>query len=306
MSATARATGGKGIVVGVDGSDHAGRALRWALGLTGHFGPVQAVFTWQLPWWAAALATPGVPAAPPVAELQERSERELERALSGVDPRLLHEPLACEGAAGPTLVELSRRADLLVVGTRGRNAVTNRILGSVSSYCAAHAAVPVAVVPGAEADRVAVEPPASPPRSVVVGMDGSANASRALRWVLERLPEASVLAIGCWALQTYGGFEYPALPVAEIEAGNTDVVAEAIRRVTAESPEWPSRVTTEVTHGDARRVLREAAIDRDALVLGARGHRGLAHMLLGSVTTSLVHQPVVPTIVVPSDRDGDR
>ena len=41
-----------------------------------------------------------------------------------------------------------------------------------------------------------------------------------------------------------------------------------------------------------------AAAEADLLVLGARGHEGVAHLLLGSVTTGLVHQPVIPTVVV--------
>ena len=51
--------------------------------------------------------------------------------------------------------------------------------------------------------------------------------------------------------------------------------------------------------GDPRNVLDEAAASADGLVVGQRGRRTVAHLLLGSTTTSLLHHVVVPTVVVP-------
>jgi nucleotide-binding universal stress UspA family protein len=58
-------------------------------------------------------------------------------------------------------------------------------------------------------------------------------------------------------------------------------------------------VDIDLLDGDPRLLLREAATQADLLVLGARGHRGVAHLVMGSVTTSLVHHPTAPTVVVP-------
>ncbi len=63
----------------------------------------------------------------------------------------------------------------------------------------------------------------------------------------------------------------------------------------------PRRFDIRVEMGDARNILRDASRGSDMLVVGARGHRGVAHLLLGSVATGLVHQPIVPTIVVPHE-----
>jgi nucleotide-binding universal stress UspA family protein len=55
----------------------------------------------------------------------------------------------------------------------------------------------------------------------------------------------------------------------------------------------------DVEQGEARRVLTEMAHDASMLVLGHRGRSGIAHALLGSVTTSLVHHPECVVVVVP-------
>ena len=51
-----------------------------------------------------------------------------------------------EGAPGAVLVEESRAADLLVVGSRGHGGFVGLLLGSVSQQCAHHSACPVVIV----------------------------------------------------------------------------------------------------------------------------------------------------------------
>jgi nucleotide-binding universal stress UspA family protein len=51
-----------------------------------------------------------------------------------------------EGTAGAALVDESRNADLLVVGSRGHGGFAQLLLGSVSQQCAQHAACPVVIV----------------------------------------------------------------------------------------------------------------------------------------------------------------
>jgi len=53
-------------------------------------------------------------------------------------------------------------------------------------------------------------------------------------------------------------------------------------------------------YGDARSVLNEQAQSCDVLVVGARGRGGIAHLLLGSVTSALIHQPATTTVIVPA------
>jgi nucleotide-binding universal stress UspA family protein len=51
-----------------------------------------------------------------------------------------------EGAPATVLVDESRQADLLVVGSRGHGGFAGLLLGSVSQQCSHHAACPVVIV----------------------------------------------------------------------------------------------------------------------------------------------------------------
>jgi hypothetical protein len=57
-----------------------------------------------------------------------------------------------EGNAAQVLVTESAGADLLVVGSRGHGGFVEALLGSVGQHCAHHAACPVVVIRGAQAD----------------------------------------------------------------------------------------------------------------------------------------------------------
>jgi nucleotide-binding universal stress UspA family protein len=138
------------IVVGIDGSDSAQAALRFALDEARLRGSaVRAVAVWQVPatWYGGTLA-------PPVDGLDEELEagtrRTLERALAGAGERaagLDVESVVREGAPARVLLEEADDAELLVVGSRGLGGFRGLLLGSVSQQCSHHAPCPVVVVP---------------------------------------------------------------------------------------------------------------------------------------------------------------
>ncbi len=282
---------GRRMVVGVDGSPGSVVALRWAAARTDRFGPVQPVASWQYPWWSITPLAPGAAALPPPsADFHAEARDVLDRVLEAAGPMEHLEPITVHGPAGQVLVEGADGASLLVVGTRGHGAMAAGVLGSVSLYCVNHATVPVAVVPddALTDDRF---------HRVVVGLDGSPHSLAAARWaVANTSPDTRVELLYC-RREGHGLKADRSLGTAA-SASPEGLVAAAIDVIGAEHPGVGSRLGGWSEVGDPRQLLSLASAEADLLVLGARGHEGVAHLLVGSVTTALVHQPVVPTVVV--------
>jgi nucleotide-binding universal stress UspA family protein len=137
------------IVVGVDGSDESKAALRWAAQQARYTGATLDVVTaWQLPLafgWTAAFPE----AYDPVADAKQVLDDVIEEVL-GPDPDVVVRRLVEEGQAAAALLELSKGASELVVGSRGRGGFTGMLLGSTSNQCVHHASCPVVVVRHAE------------------------------------------------------------------------------------------------------------------------------------------------------------
>jgi nucleotide-binding universal stress UspA family protein len=130
------------IVVGVDGSEHSNKALRWALKEAQcHSGSVTAVLAWQVPF----LSFPG---AFDRDELEKAYKNFLIETVSGIapTPAVPLETLVAEGDPTESLVEASKGANLLVLGTRGRSAFAGLLLGAVSQGAAATAHCPVVLI----------------------------------------------------------------------------------------------------------------------------------------------------------------
>jgi len=144
------------IVVGIDQSDGAKAALRFALEEARlRQATLRAVHAWQF----AYLGAPGIEGSFPhagdeFAALHSAAETALDTTLhevaadaNGVEV----ERRVIQGAPAAVLVGESRDADLLVVGSRGHGGFAQLLLGSVSQQCAHHASCPVVIVRGAAA-----------------------------------------------------------------------------------------------------------------------------------------------------------
>lgn len=130
------------VLVAVDGSSASLEALRHGHRMADLLGAeLVAVTAWQPSRRGILPPVTGHP--------QENAEqlvyRSVIKAFRGTVPPPVR-IVAVEGAAVDRLVELSRNADLLVVGSRGHSGLAGAILGSVSAHCAAHAQCPVLVV----------------------------------------------------------------------------------------------------------------------------------------------------------------
>jgi nucleotide-binding universal stress UspA family protein len=137
------------IVVGIDGSEGAAHALRWALEeaklrKTG----ILAVHAWTMP------APPGMmglyteslqdPETFRVA-VEKAMESFVDEALPERDGTPV-ELRIMQGSPAEALVAAAQGAEMLVVGSRGHGGFASLLLGSVSQQCAHHASCPVTIV----------------------------------------------------------------------------------------------------------------------------------------------------------------
>jgi nucleotide-binding universal stress UspA family protein len=143
------------IVVGLDGSELGAAALRWAVEEARlRKATVVALHAWTfVP--SSPIGEPGmvpIPAGDLVGDLEaERRAAELilDHAVAGVAASNVElVPELVEAAPGDALVAASERAELVVVGSRGRGTLSAALLGSVSHHVVQHASCPVVVVRG--------------------------------------------------------------------------------------------------------------------------------------------------------------
>ena len=145
----------RGIVVGVDGSDHSQCALVWAAReAERRRRPLHIVTAYSVPIFAASGLDGGY-ATVDDSVIREGAEAILKHAMDKVAGYNIDVDASVEnGDASGVLLEISETAELLVFGTRGRGGFVGRLLGSVSSALPAHAKCPTVTVPLICADRL--------------------------------------------------------------------------------------------------------------------------------------------------------
>ncbi len=136
------------IVVGVDGSEPSVRALQWAARQAEWSDATLDVLTaWTFPEQPAPL---GIVVHVPwpdelIAQARVKLDEIIRDALPELDPRRIHAQVI-RGSALRVLLDAASHADLLVVGSHGRGALAELLLGSVSERCVRHAGCSVVVI----------------------------------------------------------------------------------------------------------------------------------------------------------------
>jgi nucleotide-binding universal stress UspA family protein len=188
------------------------------------------------------------------------------------------------------------QADVIVVGWRGHGAVRRLLMGSVSRGVVRGATCAVLVV--RRAQRV---------RTIVVGVDGSAAAKRALALVGRLVPPRGgrVTLLSTVELLTppsRGRVPGAATIAREVRRQNTmraRAATKDLNRAAADlkSSGWQPR--TMLVHGEPLRDLlgAVAASRAQLLVVGARGTSGVRYLLLGSVAEGALNQSPVAVLV---------
>lgn len=130
---------------------------------------------------------------------------------------------------------------------------------------------------------------------IVVGVDGSDEARRALVWAAA---EARLRGVHLRILHAYAAAPFAAVPETASRARRE---AELILAAEAGSVEG-LEVEASAVPGQAARVLLDASADADLLVVGSRGRHGFPGLLLGSVSHQLANHARCPVVIVPPDR----
>jgi nucleotide-binding universal stress UspA family protein len=141
---SASQSGGGRIVVGFDGSPSSLDALTWAARQAERTSAgLEVLMAWEWPssyGWAVPV--------PEDFDPENDIRATLETALTPLrtsHPAVVIDARVERGHPAPILVEASKGADLLVVGSRGHGEFVGMVIGSVSEHCAAHAHCPVLV-----------------------------------------------------------------------------------------------------------------------------------------------------------------
>lgn len=304
------------VLVGVDGSPAGLHALDWAIAHARVHGlGLRLVCAYALPSFTAA-AMDGGYAPLDDSTIRAGAQSVLDEAVARVGGSGIPvSATATNGDAAAVLVEMSRAAALVVVGTRGRGGFAERLLGTVSSALPAHAHCPTVVVPfrrvgdtsasvprtwyggddGERADRARV-----PVRRIVVGVDGSPSAELALTVAVREAEVWGAELSAVAAVPTGTGAGLLAwLPAAVDQESILRDVREGLDAVVDRALVGHDLVVRRhALDGTGAALLTEFSTAVDLVVVGSRGRGGFAGLLLGSTSQSVLHHSDCPVMVV--------
>jgi nucleotide-binding universal stress UspA family protein len=270
------------VIVGVDGSPSAFGAVRWAADAAVRLGRTLRV--------THALGVTG----PPGETLDEQA-LVLDAAVEARHwyPGLHVTTSTWYGQPVQVLREQSRHAELVVVGSRGHGGFHALLVGSTGVHLAGYAHCPVLVVHHAERWT---GPESSLPahQPIVAGADGTTGGQQALELAFREASARKVplVAVRAWH-QPVGRLTRRTDP----DRVAADLAAD-LERLSAKDPAVELR--PRVVQGAPAAVLLDAARDAMMVVLGARGHGGLAGLRIGTVSQHVLEHADAPVLIATS------
>lgn len=290
----------RGVLVGVDESQGARLALRWAAGCARALQQeLVALQAWSYP--ATALFPWGQGSLPSAEEVNERVRAEVAEIVAaelGEDPAVEMQTDALRGPAATALMQRVASADpwLVAVGSRGLGGFAGLLLGSVSRQVLDYSPCPVVVVP----QEAAPERVERTMARILVGVDGSAGARHALDWAIQLAQHTGSEIIVIHAFEPTQMELAP--PIADERRSEAEAQFHGQWCTPAAETGVAHRCIT--VDGDPRDELPKLAREHDVdlLVAGSLG-RGAFATVLGSVANHLVSRAELPVAVVPRHRD---
>jgi nucleotide-binding universal stress UspA family protein len=284
------------LVVGVDGSAASYAAVSWAAHeATMRRLPVKLLYVVA----PTSLSSTEAPNDTITQEEEVKARRVLDRARRIVDeqksearPKVRVE-LRYAGVVA-TLVDASRDAQMIVVGTRGLGEFGWHMLGSVSSGLLHHAQCPVVIIhdPGTVGREIRADAP------VLVGIDGSPASEAATALAFDEASRRRVPLVALHAWSDVGVFPILGMDWQVYRDDGDEVLGERLAGWQEIYPDVQihRRLVCDVP---ARWLVHESE-GAQLVVLGSRGRGGFDGLHLGSVSSAVAQSARVPVIVVRS------
>ncbi len=277
-------------IIGVDGSKYSGWAVDWLGTLPFRTKPrVTAVHVMDIQSVRPSfLVQPSVsgyePDAGEAMHLLESRAKQVQRETK--------QRLTKLGLKGSVVVEKDNIAEslfkhaghagLIVVGSRGLNAIDRFVLGSMSTTITLHATCPVLIV----------KEPSHTLRRILVATDGSPSATKALQfitkqfWVKSAAKPVVVLLVHVMPFLRYTMVKEAGEQLLAEEAAMLEKVGYRVRQFPRVGPVAEEIMTM---------VNQEQP---DLIVMGAKGQSAVTRFLQGSVSTKVIHQSTCSVLVV--------
>ncbi|NIL76651.1 Universal stress protein [Rhodococcus sp. B10] len=283
-------SGAHTIVVGIDGSESADRAVVWAALTAAPRGWTLRIVTAVDP--PAHLAADDITEYRAVADARLASAEVLARESvdeSGFDIVTA----AVDGKVAEVLMAESHGREAIVLGASGLGESESGVLGSAAVALCAHGSSPVVVVRGRSIDG---RPPTLGP--VVVGVDGSEQNQAAVGVAFEEAAQRNspLVAVHVWSDVSLAQVAGPPRDWETIAASEEVLLAESLAGWQNKYPDVEVRRV--VAQDRPVRVLSQMSEQASLIVVGHRGRGGFAGMLLGSTSYALVHTADCPVMVV--------
>lgn len=143
---------------------------------------------------------------------------------------------------------------------------------------------------------------------IIVGIDGSDRSRLALEWAIGEaavrhealtvLTVSPIVADGYWGGPVFPGDLDSTKKARESAQQETDSLLGKL-----DEDHRPAAVTVRAITGVPAAELVAASAGADMIVVGARGAGGFKRLLLGSVSTHVVHHARCPVVVIPTGSD---